>query len=249
MILPKRIKTEGKGKSMRRVHCGVLAVAAGLVAAGSIASSAVAGAIVIDDFNSVGNPNPWPVTLNTAGNIFVQETGLTAIGGTRDTYLEATSVGVPGLDNVQVSVVAAGGLFDYNSTADTNGYVFMSYNAGGAGLNTDFSSQLGIWIHFTHFDHAGDLPLPITIHLFDGAEMAMQTISLTGPGAQSVFFSFAAFGNIGALNLSSIQAIDIELDPATGADFRISQIITEVPAPGALALFGLAAFGARRRRN
>lgn len=249
MILQQQIEKEGKGTSMRRIHCGVLAVAAGLIAAGSVASSAVAGAIVIDDFSSVGNPNPWPVTLNAAGNVFVQETGLTALGGTRDTYLEATAVGIPGLDNVQVSVVAAAGLFDYNSTADTNGYLFMSYNAGGAGLNTDFSGQLGIWIHFTQFDHAGDLPLPVTIHLFDGAEMAMLTLSLNAPGAQSLFFSFAAFGNIGALNMSSIQAIDIEMDPATGADFRISQIITEVPAPGALALFGLAAFGARRRRN
>src|SRR5690606_22093207 len=130
-------------------------------------------------------------------------------------------------DFVQVSVVAAAGLFDFNSTVDTDAFVSLIYDGGGS-LNADFSALSSIEFSFSMFDHAGGAPLPVTVHLFDGTNMAMHTLSLIAPGAQSLQFSFGDFAGIGSLDLSSIQSIQFDLDPGIGADFRITQI-TAIP--------------------
>jgi len=231
-----------------RVRVFAAAVAASILSVGSLVGSATASVIVIDDFSSVAAANPWPVNMNAVGTTVVDENGLAVIGGHRTTTLELQSTGIPGVDFLQATVAAGAGIFDFNSTVDTDGYISLLYDGGGS-LNADFSGQSGIQLDFTMFDFAGGADMPITVTLSDGINSAAHTLSLTTFGAQSLVFDFAGFAGIGSVNLSSIQSIEFELDPAIGADFRISQIITVVPAPGALALLGLGLLGARTRRR
>jgi hypothetical protein len=221
--------------------------AAGILGVAGTTISATAGIIVIDDFSSVAAPNPWPVMLNSEGNVTVNESGLGVLGGTRQTYIEATAVGIPGLDFLQVTVAAGAGLLDFNSTVDTDGYLSMLYDGGGS-LNADFSTMNAIEFSFALFDHAGGQALPVTVHLSDGTNTASHTIALNAPGAQQLIFSFGDFAGIGLIDLSSLQSIQFDLDPAVGADFRISQVIA-VPGPAGIALLGIGLAAPRRRRD
>ncbi len=232
-----------------KMRIGFAAVAAaGTLSVGLLAGTVSASAIVIDDFTQVADPNPWPVQLNTEGNVTVNETGLNVLGGTRDTFVEAVAVGIPDLDFLQATVAAGAGLLDFNSTVDTKGYLSLTYNGGGS-LNADFTGQMGIQFDFTMFDFADGAPLPVTVIMNDGTNSATHTLSLNAPGGQSLMFDFADFSGIGSLDLASLQSIEFQLDPAIGADFRISQIVTVVPGPGALALLALGLAAPRRRRD
>lgn len=222
------------------------AIAVGTLAFGVGVGTAGASPVLIDDFTSIDST--WPVQLNSVGNSTITESGLNVLGGTRETYIEAVSVGVAGLDFLQASIAANVGLFDFNSTVDTDGYLSLLYNGGGS-LNADFTGQAGIAMNFAMFDFAGQSPMPITVVLGDGSNSASYTASLTAPGAQSVMFDFSDFSGIGMLDLSSLQSIEFQIDPEVGVDFRIEQIMTVVPAPGALALLALAFASPRRRRD
>lgn len=233
---------------MRFRSFATVGVAAGVLSVAGLAGTASAGAIVIDDFTGVAAPNPWPVNLNTAGTTSINESGLGVLGGTRDIEIELESVDEPGIGFLQATIAAGAGLFDFNSTVDTDGHVSMLYNGGGS-LDVDFSSQLGIQFDFAMFDYAGGEALPVMVSLSDGTNSATHQLSVNAPGPQSLMFDFDDFAGIGSLDLSSITSIQFDLDPEIGADFRIAQIATVVPAPGALAVLGLGLMGSRRRRR
>ena len=222
------------------------------VLAGLVAGSASAD-IIIDDFSSVGIPTPWPVLINTISSVDVLETGLTGvIGGARYSTVRATFLEELGLDFVQAAIVPNFGMIlDYSSTSGANGDWNLQYDANGAGLNANFSTINDIVLGFSRFDFANDQPLPVLVTLFDGANFATLSRSLTVPGPQGLHFEFAGFAGIGSLDLASIQSVGVFLDPALAADFRLSGI-TGVPAPGSLALLAvgsLALAGGRRRRD
>jgi hypothetical protein len=232
-----------RGLQSRRLLLPVLAAGLALPVSTSHAS-----VIVIDDFSDA--PGAWPISLFAPGTTSLTEAGLTGVlGGVRETTVSMTSAANPGLDFLQATIAPALGLFDYNSSAGTDGSVSFLYDAGGAGLSAFFANQLGIEIGFTLFDHAGGVPLPVTIVLTDGMNTATLTQSLTAPGGQTLQFLFADFANIGALGLAYVQSVEVILDAAIGADFRVSQISTIVPAPGSIALLALAAFVGRFRRR
>lgn len=205
--------------------------------------------IVIDDFTNVHDPNPWPVNRSTLGSETVFESGLNTLGGTRETLIEATFLGLDGVDSINVNIAPGAGLFGYFSSSDAAGFVSLLYDGGGS-LNADFSQQVAIEIDFAFFDFANSNPLPITAILSDGVNTATRTVSLNSPGAQTAAFLFNDFTNIGLLDLASIQSIQFEFDPGLAADFQLGSISTVLPTPGALALLGIAGFtGVRRRRN
>ncbi|TVQ51061.1 MAG: hypothetical protein EA377_13360 [Phycisphaerales bacterium] len=185
-------------------------------------------------------------------NQVISETGLNNVfGGTRTTEITLTNAGIPQADDIRISVFMTPGIFDYRSTSEASGFLSLTYDAGGAGLGIDLSNQIGLDIDFLSFDLGNGIPMPVTATVSDGMNSASLEISLTSAGAQVITFDFMDFSNIGSVDLSAIQSISFDFDAGNAADFRIDQIVTTgvIPAPGALALLGIAGLlGMRRRR-
>ena len=232
---------------VRGVQLSVATTVLSLTAIGFVSDAEAS--IIIDDFSDV--QASWPLTADTVGNtLTVNESGLNNVfGGTRQTDVTLTSAGFPGLDDLRINIFVMPGLFDYSSTSEASGQLGLLYDAGGAGLNGDFSNQIGLNIDFLAFDFGSAANLPITATISDGMNSASLTLALTSVGAQSAFFDFNDFAGIGSIDLSSISSVSFDFDAGLGADFRMSQINTVIPAPGALALLGIAGLlGMRRRR-
>lgn len=223
----------------------------GLFLAGVFAVPASAD-IIIDDFSSVGNPDPWPVVVGTITTIHVSELGVSnVIGGSRASAVRATFLEHIGLDYVQAAILPHFGMIlDYSSTAGARGDWNLRYDADGAGLNADFRSITDVVLEFGRFDFANGQPLPILVTLSDGQDQATLTRSLTAPGAQSVFFALADFAGIQDVDLAGLQSIEVFLDPGLAVDFRLSRVYG-VPHPGSFSLLALGTlvFAGRRQRH
>lgn len=215
--------------------------------------------ILIDDFSEVGLPSPWTVTVSTVTSVTNSETGLlNAIGGVRTSTVTGLSFSVPGLDDVDVTVAPSPtSLFDFRTSSGAHGNTSLLYDAGGipGGLAADLSNEAGIVIDIVEFDHGGGLDMPISISISDGTNTATLVELLTSPGAQSVLFGINDFVGIGGVSLNSIDSISILFDAQLAQDFRVGQISTissQVPEPGAIAVWGVVAIVAglaiRRRR-
>jgi len=226
-----------------------LAIAAATVVLG-VAAHAPA-ALVIDTFDSVDAPNPWPIELTAVGTTTVNETGIggSALGGARTTIIEATYIDLEALDEVRVAVAAGAGVLDFASTVGAAGNMSLVYDGGVGNLEQSIAGFSAIEIDFSLFDFPSGSALPTTVTLFDGANAAELTIELASSGAQTVSFDLASFSGIGSLDPSSLDSIRVDFEGSLGTDFRITEI-RAVPAPGALALLGLGLgiAGTRRRR-
>lgn len=230
-------------------HLVRLSLVAGLLlGAITLGVSPVSAAIVIDTFDDVDAPNPWPVTRTTVGSTVTTESPLpiaNTIGGERVTTTTGDSFGIPGLDTVTTTIVPfPPSLLDYASSAGADGSLNLFYNAGGGpgGLNANFSSETGITMDFLLFDHAGGVDMPVTVTISDGTNLATLTNLLTAPGAQTSFFGFAGFAGIGAVDLSSIDSLNFFFDAQLAHDFRLDFLgtTTGVPEPASLLVWGMA---------
>jgi len=212
----------------------------------------VAADVIIDDFSSVGDPNPWPVIVNAVGSVNVFEGGLSnVIGAARHSIVRATFLEEPGLDFVQAAIVPNFGMIlDYSSTSGARGDWDLRYDADGQGLNADFSALTDIVLDFGRFDFANGQPLPVLVTLSDGQNQASLMRSLNSSGAQSLGFAFMDFAGIGFLDLGRVQSVSVFLDPGLAVDFRLSRVYG-VPSPGSLALLTLGSMvlAGRRRRS
>jgi hypothetical protein len=235
-------------------------IAGFLLAAVTLGVSPLSAGQVVDNFDNVGGPNPWPVIRTTVGSTLTIENGLpvlNTIGGQRATTTTGDSFAVPGLDNVTTTIVPfPPSLLDYATSAGADGSLNLFYNAGGGpgGLNANFSSETGITIDFLLFDHAGGVDMPVTVTVSDGTNLATLTNLLTSPGAQSVFFGFAGFAGIGGVDMSSVDSLNFFFDAQLAHDFRLDFIgtTTGVPEPASLAVWGIASIVGllvHRRRN
>ena len=209
--------------------------------------------IVIDDFSSIADaPNPWPASQMSPGNNLITEISLgSVLGGVRQTTIFGDSF-VSGSDSITVSINPTSGILDYDSTAGGDGALALIYSGFPTGLNADFSGDIGISVVFSSFGFGLQEPssTPVTVALNDGTNNISRTVSVNSAGSQSLFFSFSLFSGIGTFDLSTMDRVTVSIDPLVDADFSLDLITTvTIPAPGALALLGLAGMGRRRRRR
>lgn len=111
--------------------------------------------------------------------------------------------------------------------------IFMNFDSDLSG----FSSQL--------WDPSGDGPFGgLIIAVFSGGTEVASTI--IGPSWGGIGDSWVNITTTGGSTFDEVRYVGLGFDPSTFAD-NLSW--SAVPAPGAVALFGLVGLGARRRRN
>ncbi len=239
---------------MTRIFSGIYArIGAPVVLLSVLCSGPAAFAdIVIDDFSSIAAVNPWPATQMSLGNTLITEISLgSVLGGVRQTTIFGDSF-VSGSDAITVSINPTSGILDYDSTVGGDGALALIYSGFPTGLNADFSGDIGIRVVFSSFGFGLQEPssTPVTVALNDGTNNISRTVSVNSAGSQSLFFSFSLFSGIGTFDLSTLDRVTVSIDPLVDADFSLDLITTvTIPAPGALALLGLAGMGRRRRRR
>ena len=224
----------------------------GIVMAVTVLGAAqfAAAHMLIDDFSAVAGDAPWPIELTTVGTVIVDEAflGASTIGSVRSTKIEATYLDLDGIDDVSVTVAAGAGILDFASTAGAVGNLELFYDGGDGDLDVSLQGESSIMIDFSLFDYPDAAAMPTTVTLSDGSNIAELTINLNAAGAQTVAFDFANFSNIENIDMTSINSIGFAFEGSLATDFRISNIYT-VPAPGAMALLGLAGLAGTRRRR
>ena len=204
-------------------------------------------ATIIDDF-SQGGFSVAVYANSTTGT--VQQPVANVLGGMRygSVAVPAGGIQIEGLDNVQLSSFPTASILNYESSVGADGTAGVRYYNDDQFIG-DLSGALFIQIDFSLVDLGLGGPMDVTVSLEDGADNAaalLQTITTATP--QSLVFPFAAFSGIGSLNLADLHEVEIQFDPGQAADFRVTQIIADVPEPTALALLALGALGALRRR-
>lgn len=220
-----------------------------LLGATSAVAPAWAGPIVIDNFQAVGAPDPWPLTVTSATTLNATENGLSGVlGGTRHATLVGETFAIPGLDFARLQVLPQPiGRIDYLTSSAGNARFTLEYDGGGApgGLNANFADQLGIQLTISAFDRAGSVNLPVTVEISDGSEVATGSTSLTTAGGQTKILLFNDFTNIGSVDLSEVQAVTVHFQPAISQDLQLQSISTYfVPEPNNLALVGMLSLAA-----
>ena len=238
---------------MTRINSGLYArIGAPAVLLSVLCSGPAALAdIVIDDFSSIDPADFWPVIQTSPGNILITEISLgNVLGGVRQTTITGDSF-VSGSDEITVLIDPISEILNYDSTAGGDGALALIYSGFPLGLNSDFSGDIGIRVDFSSFGFGGQEPssIPITVALDDGTNTITRTVFLNSGDSPLVFFNFSLFSGIGTFDLSTMDRVTVSIDPLQDVDFSIDLITTiTIPAPGALALFGLAGMARRRRR-
>lgn len=205
-------------------------------------------ATIIDDF-SQGGFSVAVYSNSTTGT--VQQPVANVLGGMRygSVAVPAGGIQIEGLDNVQLSSFPTAGILNYESSVGAEGTAGLRYYDDDQFIG-DLSGALSIQIDFSLVDLGLGGPMDVTVSLEDGSDnnaTLLQTITTAMP--QSLVFPFAAFSGIGGLNLADLHEVDILFDPGQAADFRITQIIADVPEPTALALLALGALSSVLRRR
>jgi hypothetical protein len=178
------------------------------------------------------------------------QTGLTGVlGGSRNVQIQKVSGLSGSTRNVQAAVDAPNQQFAYISGNGVIGTMTLTYNANGAGLNTQLGLVDSILLNFVDGDYSETRTIPITVTI-TAANDQTGSLTQTLAVAQNPYvmeFAISNFSNLSGLNLSTntVKSISMNFSPsATSADFTLSQIqVVPEPSAYALAVIGVAAAG------
>jgi len=225
----------------------------------ALGATAVHAGMIIDTFNTTqeleiaaGGGNPAMTTGGVA-------TGAESIGGARDIMLMRTD----GAQLLSTRVNINAGIFDFGAEPGVGGSVTVWYDGGMDG-SLDPLGLDGIDLTDDGIDNAFciefryDLVLDLTVRVYtDEASASERTFTFFGPAGfggpfNQVILDFGSFvpflgGGADFTNVGAIELYATTTEDSLGADFQLD-IVKTVPAPGALALMGLAGLAGRRRR-
>jgi hypothetical protein len=189
-------------------------------------ASAPVRAMMIDDFaNAQTTAYPPGIMRTTVGTTTVTETSPVpgVIGGIRQIQVQATKV--PMGDSISAGVYTVGTFVDYRSSVGADGRIALKYNAGGAGLNADFTLVDTVNVRFLAVDPAA-VPAPATLVLTDSrGRSASITRTITAAGPQTIGLPLQT-GAFAGLDLAHVFAIEVSVDPNVAGDLRFDFIET-----------------------
>ncbi len=222
----------------------------------ALAGSASAGVVVVDDFTS----GSFAASI-TSGDLVLQQSG-TMVGGQRDVGLEVLSnpfsqfldvgLGDEGLGLTFSSGIGLAGQLglDYDGSTDVEDGS-LPFEVG-EGLDLDISGLDTIDFSFLSADL--DFEISVVLQQVEGGSVInSSSAALAVPASGSNFVASLALSEF-SIDLTDVDRIGILFnfneagDPTQSLDFLLEGI-SIVPAPGAIALLGLAGIAGTRRRR
>lgn len=214
------------------------------------------GALLIDTFNQTSRPEPLAAAPGPEGgnvNGFA-ELGLAGVpGGSRAVNVQATTIDVPGLDNVVAQLFPTGGGFlDYNSSAGADGLLRLTYNGNQGGANLDLTGLPFLDVSLSEVEVPTGEPMSVRLEVLkDVPERGQptpppdfaQTLLVTSSGPQTLRFDLSPLAD-----RSDLDIITLIFDPGRGGDFRLDAITAQAPEPTGFALLAVALAPALLRR-
>lgn len=183
----------------------------------------------------VNDANPTQVIMGSGDNI---------LGGSRLVDVDAQT-GAAGQSFAQL--LDGDTFLDFVNDGLATSALTLDYGdfAGGVGeLNSDFDTNWdAIVVNFSDVVGDGLLTVAVESSAGNGVSAAQTVMSA---GTYSFFFNEAGFSGV---DFTDVDRVTITLQAGEGADFRMTAITREIPAPGALAVLGIAAVAGRRRRR
>jgi hypothetical protein len=229
----------------------VFAATVALTIGGAVATAAPV--IVIDDF-SAAKSGLYPYTQSTVGafatpGVDAPITGTISSG--RVVVSELLTADEPGLDEVTVRVFPSGkGVFDYASSVGASGraaLVYGNFQNVFAPLNLAIPDGSMLKIDLVAYDQPAGGSLQITGQLENTpVGLDTTTVSVTSPGAQSVYIPLDSISPAIRANVTNIV---VGFTASTAVDFRVDKISIVIPEPSAAITLGPVALMAMRRRR
>jgi hypothetical protein len=201
-----------------------------LLVTGAIATLAAipAGALMIDDFNSGASATlRRGVRQRRMGSLSANDAGLKGVlGGQRRVTVTVESQDAGDLDTVSADIVPGAGLFGYSSSGGADGRFDLTYDAGGAGLNANLSSESGVLIDIVDADRSS-VPYAMTLVITDRTGRA-GTTTKTGTIAGPLQVRFLLSG-LPRVDLSHVRSIVLTVNPQKAGDLQLNKIRTFGP--------------------
>lgn len=195
------------------------------------------GDIIVDDFSS------GDFTETISGGLTSAEQTGTMVGGVR---FAGQFVNANPFDNVLTTSVG-GGVYSFAAGEGVVAGALLGYGSGSSAgaLDLDVSGETQFEVQF-----GGSLTSSFPTILSFGSSSGVQAVeAMFEAGSTSYVLDLTSLGDV---DLTDVDSISLGPNPGfgePGLNFTIDRIAF-VPAPGAVALFGLAGLsGARRRRR
>ncbi len=219
------------------------------------ATNAQAADLLIDNFDNT--PQSIELNTETTGSDLVTGLAPDAIGGSRNLSLTVDNIGFPG--NGASLAVAPPPPDDpfaltWNNDSLVSSMATVTWDANGSGLDADLTGQSGIRLDLFAVDLSAEIAFTIEDSSGNTAEL-----DLTGLTPGIVSFDFDNFTNIGGVDLTDIQVIEMMLDGPPSVDVTLDlldfpEITTNEPTPEPSTILGLVAVGgagllSRRRQK
>ncbi len=206
---------------------------------------------LIDNYSSTGNV--VASGYNSSNPNYFSESGLGGVlGGTRFTTAQFTTASLG--NGIGLDINAGGFEFLSTGAGSVYGWIKTLYNAGGAGLDANFSGETAIRTIFDpdHLAFGKDSILKITLSDADSSFAVEKRWKspldyVSQPGVQTVDFLFSSFSGI---DFNSIKSVEVFYEGDFSNDLAFHSVST-VPIPAAVWLLGtgIAGLAALKRKG
>jgi hypothetical protein len=215
---------------------------------GAALTSPASALTILDDFDAPAGGQAVTLT-NPAVNVPQTNSvsGLAGVvGGSRDLTLEAQAVFAGGSQaQAEINLATSPGNFQLANSIRIDSVVTITYDANGAGLDTDLTAEPILRLVGVENDLATTYTITLTTN---GGGTSTLSIAQAAGFTGDIDFDLASF--TGTADFADIDSIALEVDGVRAADVIIDQLVT-IPEPGTaatlfLGLSGLAWLGRRR---